>query len=583
MRYMIGWVMRKPVGLLLALALASTEAAADGIFLNAKGQADAARIEALIRPARLERAGAKVFLRGRIVDAHAIPRGYVVQFQPSWMAGTRQVWAREAVTLESDVIQQLGVEVDSYLDLQLLLSSRDEVNPAAPAAQRVRAPIGSPAWRARLARILAPSGPTEPAGETAALVHRGWILFGLIEEPSPVVPTDAAGQAAYQRYLEAAQARFIAQIKAGGVDILHPRARSLAGADAMKGLVYGAARGKRYGWDDKDDLTVDKTTLQQPRGPGEGKDLMERAVIAASFLCRLADTPQTGARQRCPAGQPCVTEPVLQPTGQRIAYFGMDARTRLLSIVDDAAPGVPDVNAMFEPSALPIEPAESALMALRVLEDCRPTWGHAAERIVRSLSMFVGELPANASKAQGDLRGEARRILMANLRPDLSGLREPELAGRSADAVEERNVFGSFMFNEDPALRAVARSIVFDGGTVHDFVEADAVDSLFGVAMKPDTPEGGDGPEPRRTTRRYAVTMLIALGTLADLKHPTVAGSHPLAQQILERVRRIRASKAAGTASMGQARFLETLGRRPGEDDAEVGRHIKRFAALLGS
>lgn len=575
--------MYKPVCLMVALALASPEATADGIFLNAKGQADAARIEGLIKPARLERAGAKVFVRGRIVDAHAIPRGYVVQFQPSWMVGTRQVWAREAVALENDVIQQLSLEVDSHLDLQLLLSSRDEGNPAAPAAQRVRAPIGSPAWHARLARILNPAGPTEPPAETAALVHRGWVMFGLIEEPSPVYPTDAAGQAAYKRYLEAAQARFVAQFKAGGADILNPRSRSASGADAMQGLVYGAARARRYSWDDKDDLTLDQATLQQPRGPGEGKDLMERAVIAASFLCRLADTPETGPRQRCPAGQPCVTEPLLLPTGQRLAYFGIDARSRLLSIIDAAAPGVPDVNAMFEPSALPLEPAERALMALRVLEDCRPTWGHGAERFVRMLVGFVGEPPASASKAQLALRNDVRRTLMANLRPDLSRLREPELSSRSADAIQERKVFAGFLFNEDPALRAVAQSILFDGGSVHDFIDEGAVGDLFSVATSPDTPEGDAGPEPRRTTRRYAVMTLMALGTLADPKHPTTVGSHPLARQILERIRQIRASKAAGTASVGQARFLDTLRGRPGEDDAEIGGHIKRFAALLGS
>jgi hypothetical protein len=575
--------MYKPVCLMVALALASPEATADGIFLNAKGQAEAARIEGLIRPARLERAGAKVFVRGRIVDAHAIPRGYVVQFQPSWMVGTRQVWAREAVALESDVIQALGIEVDSHLDLQLLLSSRDEGNPAAPAAQRVRAPIGSPAWHARLARILNPAGPTEPPAETVALAHRGWVMYALIEEPSPVYPTDAAGQAAYKRYLEAAQARFIAQVKAGGADLLNPRSRSGSGADAMQGLVYGAARARRYSWDDKDDLTLDKATLQQPRGPGEGKDLMARAMIAASFLCRLADTPETGARQRCPAGQPCVAEPLLSPTGQRIAYFGMDARGRLLSIIEAAAPGVPDVNAMFEPSALPLEPAESALMALRVLEDCRPTWGHGAERFVRMLIGFAGEPPASAKKAQLALRDETRRTLMASLRPDLSRLREPELSRRRADAAEARQVFAGFLSSEDPALRAAAWSLIFDGGTVHDFIDEGAVDDLFGIAMNPETPEGGDGPEPQRTTRRYAVTLLMALGTLADPKHPTTVGSHPLARQILERIRRIRASKAAGTASAGESRLLDTIRRRLGEDDAEVGRHLKRFAALLGS
>lgn len=575
--------MRTPVWVVMMLALASTEAAADGIFLNAKGQADAARIEALIRPARLEHAGARVFIRGRIVDAHAVPRGFVVQFQPSWMAGARHVWARDAVTLESDVIQMLGVEVDSQLDLQLLLSSRDDANPAAPAAERVRAPIGSPAWRARLARILNPAGPTEPPVETASLLHRGWLMFGLIEEPAPMYPIDAAGQAAYKRYLEAAQARHIARIKEGGADILHPFSRAAAGADAMKGLVYGAARAKRYSWDDKDDPTLDKATSRLPRGPGEGKDLVERAVIAASFLCQLADTPQTGARQRCPAGQPCVAEPLLQPTGQRIAYFGSDARLRLLSIIDEAVPGVPDLSAMAEPAALPIEPAEAALMALRVLDDCRPTLGYGAERFARTLIQFAGEPPAGASQAQRTLRDEARRALLAGLGPDLSKLREPERARRAADVAELRRAFSSFLFDVEPERRAVAQSIVLDGGTVHDVVDDHGVDGLWGVALGLDTPEGGADPEPRRPTRRGVVTMLMLLGTLADPAHPTTPGSHPLAKQIVERIHRIRARKAAGEGSMGEAKFLDSLGRRPGEEGGELGRHLKRFAAVLGS
>lgn len=573
--------MHTPVWVVMALALASAEVAADGIFLNAKGQAEAARIEGLIRPARLERAGARVFLRGRIVDAHAVPRGFVVQFQPSWMVGARHVWARDAVTLESDVIQMLSVEVDSYLDLQLLLSSRDDANPAAPAAARVRAPFGSPAWRARLARILDPAGPTEPAMETASLVHRGWLMFSLIEEPAPVYPTDAAGQAAFKRYLEAAQARHVAQIKAGGADILHPFARAATGEDAMTGLVYGAARARRYRWDDKDDPTLDKATRQPPPGPGEGKDLAERAVIAASFLCRLADTPETGARQRCPAGQPCVTEPLLQPTGQRIAYFGSAARLRLLSIVESAAPGVPDLGAMFEPAALPIEPAEGALMALRVLDDCRPTWGQGAGRLARSLIALAGDPPASASKPQRTLRDEARRTLLASLRPDLSRLREPARSNRSAEAVELRRVFSSLLFDTDPALRAVAQTIVVDGGTVHDIVDDHAIDGLWGVGLGRDVPDGGDGPEPPRTTRRDAVTMLMLLGTLADPKHPTTPGSHPTARRIIEGIRRIRASKAAGTASWGESRLLELLARRPAEVDGELGRHLQRFIALL--
>jgi hypothetical protein len=172
---------------------------------------------------------------------------------------------------------------------------------------------------------------------------------------------------------------------------------------------------------------------------------------------------------------------------------------------------------------------------------------------------------------------------MASLRPDLSRLREPELSRRRADAAEARQVFAGFLSSEDPALRAAAWSLILDGGTVHDLIDEGAVDDLFGIAMNPETPEGGDGPEPRRTTRRYAVTLLMALGTLADPKHPTTVGSHPLARRILERIRRIRASKAAGTASAGESRLLDTIRRRLGEDDAEVGRHLKRFAALLGS
>ncbi len=562
-----------------AVAVVSGEASADGVFLNARGQAQRAKIEALVRPAKIERAGPRVFIRGRLVDAHPRPGGYVVQFQPSWQVGTRQVFAKDAVPIESDVIQMLGIDVDSHLDLQLALSSRDDANRAAPPAQRTRAPIGSPAWHTRLGRILHADGPTEPPRETGGLVHRGWVMFHLVEDPPP---GDTADPPASARYLAAAQARFLARIQAGGVDLLHPSARTAHGDDAVRGLIYGAARARRYAWADQDDPTIDAEMLGAARGPGEGKDLSERAVIAASYLCGLAETPRQGPRQRCPAGQACVPEPVLQPTGERIAQFGADARTGVLSVLDNARAGVPDVIAMYEPAAMPVEPAEAAQMALRVLERCQPIWDPDGARVVASLIPLAGELPPGATAAQRALRTEARRALIANLRPDFAAVRAPELAKRRADAHEMRRAFSTLVIADDPELRATAQSIVLDGGAVQDVVSEDLVDWLFAIALNPTAPEGDGSAEPR-ASRRWAITMLMVLGTLADPKHPTAPGSHPIAQRILERVRAIRAAKAASTAGQGQLTFLVLLGKRAGESDGAAAPHVRRFAKLMGS
>src|SRR6185436_11926412 len=101
---------------------------------------------------------------------------------------------------------------------------------------------------------------------------------------------------------------------------------------------------------------------------------------------------------------------------------------------------------------------------------CRPIWDHDAGRVVQTLIKLAGELPADAPPAQRALRTEARRSLIANLRPELSAVREPELAKRRADLTEMRREFSTLIIDEDPAMRAVAQSIVLDGGSVNDVI-----------------------------------------------------------------------------------------------------------------
>lgn len=597
-----------------AALLAADRAAADTIYFNDRGLRQRAQIEQGIAPARLFEDQHGLYLRGRIVAATpgAVGGGRPTIVVEAWSrVGDRFVWSAQPITIGMDWVAFVEHEVDSHLDLQLIVSSRDEPD----------APIGTAEWRARLRRVLDPGGevglsedrsnvrPPERPEDRARVTHPGWLLFDLVEEP-PLLPPPADGRDAarlqqeYEQLSTDRQRRLEVDLQRGGINVLHPRSIGRTATQGVWSLLQGIARAKRYPFLAQRMERHDEVP-PAPRGAaarGMGKDFVQRATIVLGLMCSLADVPTRGAEE---AGRALVV-----PPGLRYARFGREARDALLAALETANPDreapVPAAPpARLSPqAALPLEPSDLGMAAMRIVQEFETFWSRArregrtwvadgdasrddeTRRLVRALLALArddGSVPPVLSH-------EARRTLVRLLRPDVAippslvwgeqRLTPEMVAKMHASAVHFREAMESFFSDSDPAVRAAARSVVEHAAFVST---PRVIDELFGMATGDSVPEE-TARDARRASRRYALTVLTILGTLDDPDAPSshdeeqAARDRETSRDVFERLQRVRDRVEEGHGSQGERELVELLPELPSRiDEARLSERVSRF------
>ncbi|MCO5165954.1 MAG: hypothetical protein M9894_06255 [Planctomycetes bacterium] len=601
---------------LCAALVAADRALADTIYFNDRGLRQRAQIEQGIAPARLFQDEHGLYLRGRILSATPGSLGgarptLVVE---AWSrSGDRFAWSSQPYTIGMDLVAFIDHEVDSHLDLQLIVSSRDEPD----------APIGTAEWRARIRRVLDPGGevgmsedrstvrPRERPEERARVTHPGWLLFDLVEEPPLLPPPEAGPDAArlgqeFERIMADRQRRFEEDLQRSGVNVLHPRSIGRPAGQAVWSLLQGIARAKRY---PALAQRIDRSdeAPPAPRGPaarGMGKDFVQRATIVLGLMCMLADVPTRGAEE---AGRA-----VVEPPGLRYARFGREARDALLAALETANPDHAGTGGqalempmrMSPAAALPVDPSDLGLAAMRIVQEFETFWSRArregrswvadddlsrdeeTRRLVRALLALArddGSVPPV-------LAHEARRTLVRLLRPDVAippslmwgdqRLTPEMVAKMHASAVHFREAMEASFSDADPAVRAAARSVVEHAAFVSS---PRVIDELFGMATGDSVPD--DAPrDARRASRRYALTVLTILGTLDDPEVPSssdeeqAARDRETARDVFERLQRVRDRVEDGHGSRGERELVELLPDLPGRiDEARLSERVSRF------
>lgn len=585
-----------------AFLTTGADASADTIWLNEKGLAQKAAIAEGIKPARLFDDSNGLYIRCRILGARPAAWGSgppTIQFEAWSPKGADDAeWSAMPYELGGDVIASIQHEVDGHLDLQLMLSSRDEADGAGATA-----PMGTAPWRLRMRRALdpgnalgsvvarpgVPEAKPETAAELARISHRGWVIYQLAEDPLPTVPLpdDAAGRQAYDRYMADRLKRHQDQLKADGLNLLHPRSLGRSGREAILMLIDGIARAEKYRFvatrqerESRDPAVV--PALPPGMDPtGVPKDFIERATVAAGFLCTLVEMPHSSAPSRA----------LIAPGGDRYARYGLEARDALISILEQADPDRPvpteAARRMSPQAALPVDAAERAIAALRVVTNYATFWEaeRDARRFVRALVVLARDGPPGSPPARTVLSLAARNTLVRTLRPDRAERadpRAPELGGaeraaREADAPTFRAAMDGFFTDPDPAIREAVQVVMAHAGYV-DIASPRVIDELFGLATGDSIPESADR-NVRRATRRYAITVLTVLGCLAD--PDATDADKATADRVFARLQLVRDQVEAGQGSKAQADFLTLLPelhRRV--DDPELRSRAKRFLVL---
>lgn len=580
----------------VALLLGGSTASADTIYLNPRGLAQREQIAQGIQPAQLFDDANGLYLRCRIISSTPAAWGSgrpTLQIEAWSLAGPgRYVWSAQPYTIGMDIVASIHHEFDSHLDLQLMLSSRDEPD----------APIGSPAWAARMNRVLDPGGavglsraarpqPAETAAERAGITRTGWVLHHLVEDPLPVLPAAGAGAAAraeYDRLLAERQTRIDADLRANGMDVLHPRSLVLPARDAILGLVEGIARAEKFRFLAERQARHDQPPPLPARANRRiGRDFVERATIAAGFLCTLAEAP---------APERPDERAILEAPAVRYMRYGREARDGLLTVLEAANPmhvplgaGDAEIRDFAErmdregaaalaaqlrsrpgprlsPAAtLALEPAELAMAAMRVIQEFETFWyADADARRLASALVALARIPdAGASPMAQELSLEARETLVRMLRPDLRGdaLRAEEARIRLTESARFREVLDPFFTDADPAVREAMQTVVAHAGFVPVSTDK-AVEELFSLATGDGVPDD-TSREMRRASRRYAITVLTLLGGLADPDAPGSADDREVAERVFARLQSVRDSVEAGQGTRGQSELLGMLPELP--------------------
>lgn len=598
----------------LAVLIGGREASADTIYLNARGLAQREQIEQGIQPARLFDDANGVYLRCRIVSSTpaayggGLPTLQVEAWSP--VGPDRYVWSAQPYTIGMGFVRSIEHEVDSHLDLQLMLSSRDEPD----------APIGSSSWAARLRRVLDPGGalhlssgaalPAETEEERRRVTRPGWVLFRLIDDPDPMLPdtTGAGGdrlREEYDRVLQERQRRVEAELRADGLDALHPRRLVQPARQAVWALLEGIARSQKFRFLADRQARNDQPPPVPARRDGRiGRDFAERATIAAGFLCTLAEVP---------APERPDLRAVIPPLAVRYSDFGLEARDALLTVLEAADPDnlvvgtsgreIDDFAARMDhdgagalaaqlkaraaarmaPAAvLALEPAETAMAAMRVIQEFETFWYADADarRLSRALLRVARQPGPGASPARFALGLEARETLVRMLRPDMRGdafrNRPDEGRVRAAEAGRFRAVLDAFFTDPDPAIREAVQAVLAHAGYVPVSTDA-ALDELFSLATGDGVPD--DAPrDVKRATRRYAITILTVLGGLADPRVPASEEDRHVAERVFERLEVVRDRVEAGMGTEGQRELLGMLPELPERvDEPSLRGRIGRF------
>lgn len=588
----------------VALLLGAHEAAADTIYFNARGEAQREQIARGIQPAQLYQDENGLYVRCRILSATpAAWGGGVPTLQiEAWsrVGRDRFVWSAQPFTVDMSFVRRVDHEVDSHLDLQLMLSSRDEPD----------APIGSSAWATRLRRVLDPDGSgglsrgpalrPETPEERRQVTHRGWVLYTLVEEPEPAVREGSPAE--LDRLREERHRRMEAELRADGIDVLHPRMLVRPARQAVWSLIEGIARAEKYRFLAERQRTDEVPPVPPGAGRRVGRDFVERATIAAGFLCTLAeaDVPPR-ADPRAP----------FEPLPMRYRRFGLEARDAILTILEEADPDRLTVGASdaeieeyarrmdadraaelaaqlrarksghVGPAAmLALDPAELGMAAMRVIQEFETFWyaDADAERLARALLRLARRPERGASPKRQVLSLEARETLVRMLRPDLRGnvFRAGEAQVRAAEAGRFRAVFDGFVGDPDPAVREAVQAVLAHAGYVAVSTEK-AVQELFSLATGEGVPD--DAPrDVRRATRRYAITILTVLGGLADPEVPASEEDRALAELVFSRLQTVRDRVEAGVGTEGQREFLSMLPELPERvDEPSLRSRISRF------
>lgn len=630
------------------LALAAQRASADTIVLDAstpRGQSECQRIAQEIAPAKLFTApggGPLRYLRGRIIGATPSAPGSAGRPQltvEAWWTGGggTYVWGGRQTQVGTDVIKYVQHEFDGHLDLQLMLSSRDE----RLAAGQPVAPIGSPAWRTRLLRVLDPNGalgvvagqrqPPETAAELAAVTHRGWLLFCLTEDLVPVAPesptsadagADAAAKArrrlAYDALMRARQTAYTDEVKTQGANLLHPRVVSLPASDAVHALLEGVARVRdpRYAFL-KQRVDAEPNVPSLPAGQtlaGVGRNFEERAVIAVGFLCTLSRVATPASPPPRAANDP---EGLIEPAHLRYQRFGREARDALLghleaaaddalatdasgqeidawvdARIDDASDRAAAKAAMAsgrlvlplpQAARLDVTPADVAHVGLQVVQQFEGFWLREAtegRRLVRALVALAREAPAGASPSRQALTIMARETLIRLLRPDARRVASDprELAALMGHARKFQQDLEDMFMHQDPAVRAAVQTVLVHAGVTNVATDG-AIDELFALAASENQPDAPDQTV-RRATRRYAVTVLTLLGVLADPEVGATEKDRATGERVFARLQDLRDVVESGQGSRGEGDLIRLLDRLPRVVEPDLRERVERFQGL---
>jgi hypothetical protein len=564
-----------------ALLASSGAARADTIWLNPKGMAEKDDIQAAIAPAKvLLDANGLGYVRCRILGATpgTPPQVQFEAWSPKGADGGE--WSAQPYQLSADRIKSITHEIDGHLDLQLMLSSRD----AADASGKT-APIGTPAWRTRMRRAIDPDNrlgsladtegrdpaPPETQAELDRITHRGWVIHRLAVEPPFNAPEDAAGRAEYDRLMAERLEKQGEEFRSAGGDLLHPRGLQRTGRDALISLIEGIARAEKYKFlaDRQEAENADPNVV--PRLPAGANPLhvptsfVARATVAAGFLCTLAEMPH-------PTTPPTS---VVLPPGYVYWTYGREARDALISILEQANPDRPTASSpgrLSLQASLPVDAAEKAIAAMRVVNNYSTFWEVEptdVQRFVRALVMLARQVPTGASSRHNDLMLEARATLVRTLRPDVEGPASPlrgssnrrpvgkELDTRSADAATFRAALDGFFTDPDPTIREAVQAVLADAGYNH-VGSGKVAEDLFSLATGDSIPETTSREE-RRASRRYAITMLTVLGCLWDPRGSASPADKEVGRAVFEKLQRIRTQVETGQGSKGQVEFLELL------------------------
>lgn len=612
----------------IALGLAPP-ALADTIYLNARGAARRAELDQAMAPARTFSDSTGLYIRGRVVGYR---KGDLTATDPRAKLATLYVdpWHRNGpddelqwgnpdtpVEVSLSDVSRVVYEVDDDFDLRLMVSGRDQADADRPAAPIRPDGVGY-RWRVRMNLALDPDGSLrlatpatdgerkrildeERGRDWSTLEQPGWIVEALTNPLLQLKPDASAED--YQKLRDAVNQRLT---QSQEHDPFHPFSMTGRPDEVVRSLLEAAARTKRH---------PGLASRQRPQQPSPSNVPFDvKCEVVASLLCSLAGLPEPAQADTTPRAE----------RARRFRAFGYGARSGLIGVLEAAGPGrialedAPDVVARWwqkqgmtgqpprrpplppEAARLAVDPSEVAIEALGLLTiDTFRLYRQAdAERLMQAIISLGRRLDPDDPRAQdrarrtGSLQLEAKKALILLLRPDLSEADDDMRAKLTEAGKRFRDHLRQVVLDEDPAVRGFIEQTLAEAGTLPPIATRPVIEGLFGAAMadvdERAAPEGVDAREHaarlrlRREQRRYAVTILMVLGTLADEAHGegTTEDEKEIAREVIERVQRLRDAVAGKTASQSQAQFVRLLDRLPqmlADSDPQLSRRAGRF------